>query len=92
MPSVRARFVAAIEALGNHGLRAVPSEANFVLVLFEGELTGEAAYDGLAEARLHHPLAAGPGPAARPADHRSAPAEQMDAIAAVLRELAEAAR
>ncbi len=32
----RARFVAAIEALGNHGLRAVPSEANFVLVLFEG--------------------------------------------------------
>ena len=45
----RARFVAAIEALGNHGLRAVPSEANFVLVLFEGKLSAEAAYKGLAE-------------------------------------------
>jgi histidinol-phosphate aminotransferase len=45
----RARFVAAIEALGNHGLRAVPSEANFVLVLFEGALTAEGAFQGLAE-------------------------------------------
>ncbi len=44
----RARFVAAVEALGNHGLRAVPSEANFVLVLFEGGLSAEAAHDGLA--------------------------------------------
>ena len=46
----RARFVAAIAALGNHGLRALPSEANFVLVLFAGKLTAEAAYKGLAEA------------------------------------------
>src|SRR5690606_36364664 len=45
----RARFVAAREARGNHGLRAVPSEANLVLVLFEGALTAEAAYKGLAE-------------------------------------------
>ena len=45
----RARFAAAVDALGNHGLRAVPSEANFVLVLFEGALTAEAAFDGLAE-------------------------------------------
>jgi histidinol-phosphate aminotransferase len=45
----RARFVEAIVALGNYGLRAVPSEANFVLVLFEGALTAEAAYNGLAE-------------------------------------------
>ena len=30
----RARFVKAIEALGNHGLTAVPSQANFVLVGF----------------------------------------------------------
>jgi histidinol-phosphate aminotransferase len=45
----RARFVASVEALGNHGLRAVPSEANFVLVLFEGALTAEAAFNGLAE-------------------------------------------
>lgn len=43
----RARFVAAIEALSNHGLRAVPSEANFLLVLFEGKLTAEAAQEGL---------------------------------------------
>src|SRR5690606_24391313 len=43
----RARFAAAVEALGNHGLRAVPSEANFVLVLFEGALTAEAALHGL---------------------------------------------
>ena len=45
----RTRFVTAIDALGNHGLRAVPSEANFVLVLFEGKLTAKAAYEGLAE-------------------------------------------
>ena len=32
------------------GLRAVPCEANFVLVLFEGELTAEAAYKGLMDA------------------------------------------
>jgi histidinol-phosphate aminotransferase len=87
----RARFVAAIEALGNHGLRAVPSEANFVLVLFEGKLTGEAAYKGLAErgyiARwlpgqdLPHGLRITIGTR-----------EQMDAVAAALRELAEGAR
>ncbi len=44
----RARFAKALEALGNHGIRVLPSEANFVLVLFEGKLTGEAAYNGLA--------------------------------------------
>lgn len=36
-----------IEALGNHGLRAVPSKANFVLTLFEGEVTAEHAYKAL---------------------------------------------
>jgi len=36
--------------LGNAGLRAVPSQANFVLVLFEGRLTAEAAYKGLMDA------------------------------------------
>ena len=45
----RARFVAGIEALGNHGLRPLPSEANFVLVLFEGALSAEAAFEGLAQ-------------------------------------------
>ena len=39
-----------IAKLGNAGLRAVPSQANFVLVLFEGKLTGEAAYQGLMDA------------------------------------------
>jgi histidinol-phosphate aminotransferase len=39
-----------IAKLGNAGLRAVPSQANFVLVLFEGKLTGEAAYHGLMDA------------------------------------------
>ncbi|PZU16818.1 MAG: histidinol-phosphate transaminase [Citromicrobium sp.] len=39
----RARFCAAIAALDNHGLRAVPSKGNFVLVLFEGRLSAAAA-------------------------------------------------
>jgi histidinol-phosphate aminotransferase len=43
-------FAAEIAKLGNAGLRAVPSQANFVLVLFEGELTAETAYKGLMEA------------------------------------------
>lgn len=45
----RARLVAAVEALGNHGLRAVPSAANFVLVTFPrgGALTAEAANEYL---------------------------------------------
>ena len=39
-----------VAKLGNKGLRAVPSQANFVLVLFEGALTAEAAYKGLMDA------------------------------------------
>jgi histidinol-phosphate aminotransferase len=42
-------FTDQIAALGNAGLRAVPSRANFVLVLFEGKLTAEQAYHGLME-------------------------------------------
>ena len=38
-----------IGKLGNAGLRAVPSKANFVLVLFEGTLTAETAYGKLME-------------------------------------------
>lgn len=87
----RARFVAAIETLGNHGLRAVPSEANFVLILFEGALTGEAAYNGLAERGYITRWLPGQG---LPHGLRITigTAEQMDAIAAGLREMAEAAR
>lgn len=32
-----------IDALGNHGLRAIPSHTNFLLVLFEGKVTAEQA-------------------------------------------------
>lgn len=46
----RARFVEAIAALGNHGLCAVPSEANFVLVRFAGEIGATTALDALAQA------------------------------------------
>jgi len=88
---VRERFIGAIEALGNHGLRPLPSKGNFVLVVFAGALSAEAAYEGLAErgysARwlpgqgLPHGLRITIGTEA-----------QMDAVAAILRELAEAAR
>ncbi len=43
----RAWFQDEIAKLDNAGLRAVPSKANFVLVLFEGNLTAEAAYHAL---------------------------------------------
>ncbi|QTH20244.1 histidinol-phosphate transaminase [Rhizorhabdus wittichii] len=46
----RAWFEGEIASLGNQGLRAVPSKANFSLVLFEGKLTAEQAYKGLMEA------------------------------------------
>jgi len=46
----RAWFADEIGKLGNAGLRAVPSQANFVLVLFEGRLTAELAYAGLMDA------------------------------------------
>lgn len=36
-----------VTALGNFGLRAIPSRANFLLVVFEGKLTAETAYKGL---------------------------------------------
>ena len=45
----RAWFEGEIASLGNAGLRAVPSKANFSLVLFEGRLSAEQAYKGLME-------------------------------------------
>ncbi|OYY90544.1 MAG: histidinol-phosphate transaminase [Sphingomonas sp. 28-66-16] len=45
----RAWLADEIASMGNHGLRAVPSRANFLLVLFEGTVTAEAAYKGLME-------------------------------------------
>ncbi|WP_126176870.1 histidinol-phosphate transaminase [Tsuneonella rigui] len=46
----RARFVVALETLGNHGIRPVPSQGNFVLVLFEGALSAEAAMAAISDA------------------------------------------
>jgi histidinol-phosphate aminotransferase len=87
----RTRFVAAVEALGNHGLRVVPSEANFLLVLFEGALTAEAALHGLAERgyAVRHLPGQGLPQALR---ITIGTAEQMDDIAAGLREMAEGKR
>ncbi len=46
----RAWFEKEIAALGNKGLRTVPSKANFSLVLFEGDTSAETAYKGLMDA------------------------------------------
>jgi len=43
----RAWLADEVGRLGNHGIRAVPSKANFLLVLFDGRLTAERAYKGL---------------------------------------------
>ena len=45
----RAWLAERVAAMGNAGLRAIPSEANFLLVLFDGALTAQAAYEGLME-------------------------------------------
>jgi histidinol-phosphate aminotransferase len=45
----RGWFADQIAALGNAGLRAIPSKANFQLVLFEGHVSGEQAYHALME-------------------------------------------
>ena len=82
----RARFVEAISALGNHGLSAVPSEANFVLVRFDGDLKAEAALAAIAEAgyAVRHLPSQGLGDALRITIGKSA---DMDRITATLREL-----
>ncbi len=46
----RSWFTQEIAQLSNKGLRAVPSAANFVLILFEGEVSAETAYKGLMDA------------------------------------------
>lgn len=45
----RAALAEVVTQLGNHGLSFVPSQANFLLVLFEGQVTAAAALDALAE-------------------------------------------
>ena len=87
----RARFVTALEALnqsggGNHGLRPLPSQANFVLIEFTGKLTAEAAYLGLMERGFITRWVPGQG---LPQCLRITigTAEQMDAIARGLAEM-----
>jgi histidinol-phosphate aminotransferase len=43
-------LTAEVGALGNHGLRAVPSATNFLLVLFNGAVSAETANAALADA------------------------------------------
>lgn len=87
----RARFVAALDALGNHGVRPLPSKANFVLIEFGGILTAEAAYLGLMEHGYIVRWLPGQG---LPQCLRITigTAAQMDDIAAALRAMAEASR
>ena len=86
----RARFVSEVESLGNHGLSAVESEANFVLVLFGGALSAEAAQDAIAAAgyAVRHLPGQGLPHALRITIGTDA---QMDDIVAALRDAAKAA-
>jgi histidinol-phosphate aminotransferase len=88
---VRARFTDALAALGNHGIRPLPSKGNFVLVLFEGALDAETALAGLADAgySVRHLPGQGLAHALR---ITVGTAEQMDEVAACLRAMAESAR
>jgi histidinol-phosphate aminotransferase len=87
----RARFVAAVEALGNHGLSVVPSEANFVLVLFEGAVSAKAAHDALIDRGIatRHLPGQGLPHALRITIGTAA---QMDDVTDTLRALTEAVR
>ncbi len=82
----RSRFAAQIDALGNHGIRALPSKANFLLVLFEGALEAARARDAIAEAgyAVRHLPGQGLPDALRITIGTTA---QMDEIATVLRGL-----
>ena len=88
--AVRGRFLGSLEALGNRGLRVVPSAANFVLVLFEGALSAEAALAGLSERgfAVRHLPGQGLPQALRISIGTG---EQMDAVAEGLRQMAETA-
>ena len=82
----RGKFVEVIESLGNHGLRATPSEANFVLVHFDGDVSAKAALDALARAgfAVRHLPSQGLPDALRITIGKS---EDMERVAACLRTL-----
>ncbi len=82
------RFTTEIEALGNHGLRPIPSKANFLLVLFERAVSAEAALHALGDAGYavrHLPGQGLPNALRITIGHRA----DMDMIAATLRQLVE---
>ena len=87
----RAHFIAALETLGNHGIRPVPSKGNFVLVLFEGALTAEAAMAAISAAgyAVRHLPSQGLGQGLR---ITIGTRDDMDTVAAAIRRAAETAR
>ena len=87
----RGRFEEAMLALRNHGIRPLPSEANFILVLFTGPLSAEAAYHGLMERGYIVRWLPGQGLPNGLRITIGMPGE-MDEIAEILRDLAEAAQ
>ena len=84
------RFIDDLTALGNHGVRCLPSKANFVLVVFDGALAATTALEAIAEAgyAVRHLPGQGLPEALRITIGTQA---QMDDIAAVLRQLCESA-
>lgn len=79
-----------VASLSNHGLRAVPSRTNFLLILFEGRLSAEAAMKGLWDEGFATRWLPGQG---LPNGLRITigTEEQTRAVAAKLRAMAEAA-
>lgn len=86
----RDRFATAIATLGNRGIRALPSEANFLLVLFDGELDAATALDGLAHKgyAVRHLPGQGLANGLRITVGKR---EDMEAIAAAITEMADSA-
>lgn len=81
-----ARFADRLSALGNHGIRVLPSKANFALVLFEGALEAETALNAIANLGIavRHLPSQGLGHGLR---ITIGTREQMDAIADRIAEL-----
>lgn len=84
------RFESAMAALGNYGIRTVPSSANFSLIRFSGRLSAEAALQALADGgyAVRHLPGQGLGDALRITIGSS---EDMAAVTAILTRAAEAA-
>lgn len=85
----RGWFTQELGQLGNHGVSVVPSHANFVLVLFEGAVSADTAFNALMQAGyiVRWPKGQGLGHGLRITIGHEA---HMRAIAAVLRDLVAA--